>query len=177
VDVYAEACSLLEEADVRYLVIGVMGINLHSTRGAAIALTEDCDLLLPPEPEPHRRAAAALAGAGFLLEAGGEPLVGNDAVVLAGIVNARARVRATKDLSTVDLTLQAAGLDFDDLWPRHTRRRLDGTAVRVAPLQDIVRSKMLANRLKDRLFLATYADRLAELMREEGVEPPPDLLG
>jgi hypothetical protein len=49
--------------------------------------------------------------------------------------------------------------------------------VRVAPLQDIVRSKMLANRLKDRLFLATYADRLAELMREEGVEPPPDLLG
>jgi hypothetical protein len=47
--------------------------------------------------------------------------------------------------------------------------------VRVAPLVDIVRSKMLANRLKDRLFLATYADRLAELMRDAGLEPPPEL--
>jgi hypothetical protein len=176
-DVYAEACHLLDSAGVRYVVIGAMGVNLHSAPRAPVVLTEDLDLLLPADPAQLRRAVVSLSGAGFLLEARGEPLVGDDAVILAGIARARARVRATKDESAVDLALEAAGLLFEDVWARHVVRRIDGTQVRVAPLPDIVRSKMHANRLKDRLFLATYADRLAELMREAGVEPPPELLG
>ena len=174
-DVYAEACNLLEAADVRYLVIGGMGINLHSTGGGPILLTEDCDLLLPRKLDNLQRAVDALQRAGFGFQAGGEPLRPGDEVILRGILRAQACIRVTKDGSIIDLPLSATGLDFEVLWARHTRRRIDGSSVRVAPLADIVRSKMEANRPKDRLFLETYRDRVAEMLRNQRVEPPPEL--
>lgn len=174
-DVYAEACSLLDAAQVRYLVIGGMGANLHMTDRGVIVLTEDCDLLIPPELEGLQRAVHVLKGAGFELECGGEPLVDDDVVILQGVLRGRVRIRALKDGAPIDLPLQAAGLDFESCWKRHTRRRMDGALVRVAPLADIVRSKLQANRPKDRLFLETYRDRLAEMMRDAKADIPPDL--
>jgi hypothetical protein len=177
-DVYAEACGALEAGGARYLVIGGMGINLHRVGAGPLVTTEDIDLLLPPDAASHRRATDALRAAGFELFAGDEPFVvgeGDDTLV-RGVVRARARVRAVKDGVPVDLPLEAAGMEFEACWGRQVRRRLGSVEVRVASLRDIVTSKLVLNRDKDRVFLESFRDRLAQLIRDQGEEPPPGLV-
>ncbi len=176
VDVYAEACRRLDEAGARYLLIGGMGINLHLTEQGVIVLTEDCDLLLPAELENLDRAARALCAAGFALHAGGEPLVSPDRAVLAGILRQQATIRASKEGAPVDLPLRAEAIEFESAWERQVRRRLDGASVRLAPLVDIVRSKLALNRSKDRVFLEMLRDRLPEIFAQAGQSPPEGLL-
>jgi hypothetical protein len=178
-DVYAEACGELEAAGARYLVIGGMGINLHRVGSGPLLTTEDIDLLLPPDAGNRRRATEALRAAGFELSAGGEPFIvgadGDDSLV-RGVVRARACVRAVKDGVPVDLPLEAAGMEFEACWARQVRRTLGSVEVRVASLRDIVTSKLIANRDKDRVFLESFRDRLAQLIRQQGEEPPPGLV-
>jgi hypothetical protein len=88
-----------------------------------------------------------------------------DPVVLAGVVRARACVRATRARARIDLPLEIAGFSFRQLWRKRRRFRVGGTSVWVAPLRDILRSKELAGREKDRLFLALYRDALEQLLR------------
>jgi hypothetical protein len=178
-DVYTEACGTLEAATVRYLMIGGMGINLHRVGSGPLITTEDIDLLLPLDAANHRRATRALTAAGFGLSVGGEPYVVADAeddAVVRGVVRARACVRAVKDGVPVDLPLEAAGIEFEACWRRQVRRTLGSVEVRVASLRDIVTSKLIVNRDKDRVFLEAFRDRLAQLIREQGEEPPPGLV-
>jgi hypothetical protein len=164
VDPYARACRNLERAGVRYVIVGAFGANLYARDAGLIVRTMDCDLLLPADPQILGRAVGVLRKLGYSLDAGGEP-VNKDSDLLRGIVNARACVRARKKGSSIDLPLEIKGCRFNTLWRRHRRVDAGGVLLRVAPLRDILRSKKLTNRPKDRLFLATYQDALQQLLR------------
>ncbi|MBI3854496.1 MAG: hypothetical protein HY293_02265 [Planctomycetes bacterium] len=99
----------------------------------------------------------------YSLQAGGEP-VDQDPDLIRGIVRALGCVRAAKKNAHIDLPLEIAGCKFKSLWKRHRRVNVGGVNLRVAPLRDILRSKKLADRPKDRLFLATYQDALEQLL-------------
>lgn len=162
---YAEVCRRLRLARVPYVIVGVFGASLHAQRAGLVVTTADCDILLPADVKVLGRANRVLRGLGFELEAGVEPLPDDDPVVLAGVVRARACLRAFREKAQVDLPLQIAGYEFADLWPKRRRFRLQGVEVNVASLEHILRSKELAGRPKDRLFLATYKDALEQLLR------------
>lgn len=181
-DILLQACAALENGGVPYLVIGALGLNLHATSHGLAVTTEDADLLLPADGSSLASALAALTEAGFRLSAGGEPLKIASALeaqaqtqMVDDLLRHGATVRAEKDDILVDLVLHAAGLRFDDLWPRASTRLVDGMPIRVAPLVDIVRSKIQAGRLKDLVFFASWKEQLIEMMRREGVDPPPGL--
>jgi len=73
-------------------------------------------------------------------------------------------VRATDRAGIdVDLTLVMAGFDFDTVWQERRRFRVDSVEIPVARLDHIIRSKALADRPKDRLFLATHEEALRGL--------------
>ena len=64
-----------------------------------------------------------------------------------------------------------AGFDFDRVWSSRRTFLVDGVEIPVARLTDIVNSKAKAGREKDRLFLATHAEALRQLLRhEEGID-------
>jgi hypothetical protein len=167
VDPYIRVCRELEKARVRYVIVGAFGANLYARDAGCVITTQDCDLLLPPDAVALNRAIGVLRKLGFALEAGGEP-VDQDPDLIRGIVRALACVRAAKNNVRIDLPLQIAGCSFTSLWARHRRVKLGRFAVRVAPLRDILRSKKLADRPKDRLFLALWEDALKQLL-----EPTP----
>jgi hypothetical protein len=171
IDDVLATCRALDQAGVRYLVIGAFGIHLHALRGGVAIPTEDCELLLPREPAALSTARRVLDGLGFALEAAGEPLVEPDEVIVAGLLRASVVVRATRGDACFDLVIHAPELSLDELWARHRQFVVEGASIRVAPLEALVRSKLAAGRTKDLLFLERFRELIEDLQARERHRP------
>jgi len=164
--------TLLAELDarrVRFLVIGVWGVNCYAKDAGAIFRTLDRDLFLPCDAANLLRAWEACDAAGLEMTCAGEPLdEPRDAWLAGRIVERKALTRATlgTDL-VVDLTLVMAGFDFETVWPERRAFVSEGAPLPVARLSHILESKAAAGRDKDRLFLATHAEALRDLLSAE----------
>jgi len=156
----------LQEQNVRFVLIGVWGANLYAITAGAVFTTEDRDLFLPPDPDNLVRAWQAAEAADFTLWCGDEPLdVPRDRFLADAIIARRMLVRAGDEHSLlVDLTLVMAGFDFETVWNERRIFVVEGVEVPVARLSHIVQSKAAVGRDKDRLFLATHADALKQLL-------------
>ena len=127
--------------------------------------TQDRHLFLPPDADNLMRAWDACDEAGLALWAGDEPLdTPHDRLVADAVVARRALTRATRDELQVDLTLVMAGFEFEHVWNERRLFIVGGVEVPVARLAHIVESKAAAGREKDRLFLATHAEALRQLL-------------
>ena len=180
-DEWLLACRSLDAAGVRYLVLGAFGAELHFMRAATQILTHDMDILVPQDPDNLLRALTALRAAGFDLEAGGEGLLPDD-VIAAGIIRQAATVKALRGKESVDVMTWLRTIDFEDIWTRQVVFDVAGTPVRAAPLEAILRSKKLAYRMKDRMFLEQFKEVVEEALeidRKRRTLPPalkpPDL--
>jgi predicted nucleotidyltransferase len=169
VDGFLELIRALRERKVRFVVIGVAGTNYYAYAARVIFTTQDYDLFLPPDPDNLLNAWGGCESVDLSLWAESEPLdIPRDRWLADQIVTRRAVVRATDGRGLdVDLTLVMAGFDFETVW--HERRVfvVDGVDIPVARLRHIVESKAAAGRDKDRLFLATHAEALRDLLRRE----------
>ena len=155
----------LGRRSVRFVVIGVAGANYFASSGGAVFTTQDRDLFLPLDPDNLMRAWDACETAGLSLWSGDEPLdVPHDRVIADAVVARRALTRATKDDLQVDLTLVMGGFEFEHVWNERRLFVVEGVDIPVARLTHIVESKAAAGREKDRLFLATHAEALRQLM-------------
>lgn len=174
-DQWLLACRLLREAGVPFLIVGAFGAEVHLLHEANSIITRDLDLLLPCDAALLDRALTTLRQAGFELAAGGEPFVWDD-VILAGAIRARVTIRASRGLEGIDLMLAAIGMEFGELYPRKREYLFLGQPLPVAPLDAILRSKKLANRLKDRLFLEQFREVIEEAFERERKrdQRPPD---
>lgn len=159
-------CRVLGQAGVPFLVVGGFGAEVHLLHDANFILTHDMDLLLPRDRAALARAFTALQQSGFELFAGGEPLVWDD-VILDGVIRARATVRATRQRENIDLMLAAIGLEFNELYSQRREFVFLGQPLPVAPLEAILQSKKLANRLKDRLFLEQFREVVEEALERD----------
>ena len=151
------------------MLIGIWGTNAHACDGASVFTTNDFDLFLPPDPHNLLEAWHACDELGFALRADREPLDSPcDRLLAQRVVDRRALVRATAPGGlAVDLMLVMSAFDFDRVWSERRRFIMDGVEVPVARLSHIVRSKTAAGRDKDRLFLATHADTLRQMLRDD----------
>lgn len=156
-------------ASVRYVTIGVAGVNFWARSGHTIFTTRDFDVFLPPDPGNLSRAWQAAESRGLELFCGDEPLDHPRDLDLADrIVARRALVRATDHAGfDVDLSLVMAGFAFEPVSARCRTFEVEGVGIRVASLKDIVASKAAAGREKDRLFLASHAEALRGLIGDE----------
>jgi hypothetical protein len=159
-------CRVLGQAGVPFLVVGAFGAEVHLLHDANFILTRDMDLLLPCDRAALARAFTALQQSGFDLFAGGEPLVRDDAI-LEGVIRAKATVRATRQRENIDLMLGGIGLEFDELYLQRREFVFLGQPLPVAPLEAILRSKRLANRLKDGLFLEQFREVVEEALERD----------
>lgn len=150
---------------MRFLVIGVQGVNHYARSAGMLFTTQDHDLFLPPSPSNELRAWKVCRSLGFDLWCGPEPLGAPlDRFLAERIVERRALVRAEGEGLQIDLTLVMAGLEFAPVWRRRRVFKVEGVRVPVASLSDIVASKAAAGRPKDRLFLATHEEALRDLV-------------
>jgi hypothetical protein len=165
-DPYADVCRHLERAGVRYVIIGVFGINFYAQQVGEIITTGDCDILVPATLAALRKALQTLVKMGFALEAGGEPLTKLDSVLLKGILRARAVVRAERPDARIDVCTQIAGASFQETWDAHREFVVESVRLRVGSLQSLVNSKRAADRPKDRLFLELHKEMIDTVLRK-----------
>jgi hypothetical protein len=106
---------------------------------------------------------------GLELWSGGEPLGAPlDRWLAEQVVTRRALVRATDARGLdVDFSLVMAGFDFETVWAARRVFVVDDVEIPVARLRHIVESKARAGREKDRLFLASHAEALSDLLKGE----------
>jgi len=169
VEPFSQLAAALAAEGVQYLTIGVAGANLWARSGHTIFTTRDYDLFLPGDPDNLLRAWQACSACGLDLWSGEEPFdQPRDRFLAERIVDRRALVRAGDGRGfDVDLTLVMAGFAFEDVFGRRRVFLLEGVAVQVASLRDIVASKAAVGREKDRLFLATHAEALKSLIERD----------
>ena len=131
--------------------------------------TLDRDLFLPVDPDNLLKAWQVFETHGFGLFAGTEPLdVPRDAALARVVVERRALTRASDGAGTdVDLSLLMSGFAFEKIWPERRIFEVEGVAIPVARLSQIVESKASAGREKDRLFLATHREALEHLLSND----------
>lgn len=164
----ARAAATLAERHVRYVLIGVYGANLYAPAAQAVFATEDADLFLPPDPDNVLRAWQAGEAADFEIMAGLEPLdQPRDRQLAERVVAGAVLTRAAGREIDLDFTLTMSGYAFDPVWQERRLFVVDGVELPVARLQHIVRSKQLAGRPKDTLFLATHYDALQQLLKRD----------
>lgn len=168
-DRFAQLIEAFRANDVQFVVIGVSGANYWARHAGMQFSTKDRDLFLPPDPENELRAWSVCERSDLTLWCGDEPLgEPKDEFLANAVVERRMLVTAigTPDL-VVDLSLVMAGLEFDEVWANHREFEVEGIMIPVASLHDIIESKRIANREKDRLFLATHAEALRQFFGDE----------
>jgi hypothetical protein len=164
----------LAERRVRYLLIGVSGANMYAPSGQARFVTQDYDLLLPPDPANLVAAWSACEALDLALWLGDEPLDRpRDRWLAERIIERRVLTRVTgPDELLVDLTLVMKGFEFEAVWAERREFTIEGAPISTARLLHIIRSKEAAGRQKDQLFLATHKDALEQLLKPpKGLEP------
>jgi hypothetical protein len=160
---YHEVLRELTRAGVDYLVIGLSGINYFARDARQVLSTADYDVFLEPTPENVSRAWKAFQKGGFTVA-----VRKDDRMRALRRLTAAMRKRVVEKRQTlvavgpyhlmVESRLAVSGFTFEEMdrravWMRD--RELD-FRFRVGHLADLLESKRLANREKDRLFLARY---------------------
>jgi hypothetical protein len=144
-----ELFDLLVRHRVDYVLIGGLAATLHGSS----ALTNDADICPDPSPANLERLAAALREMKARVRSEAEP----DGVAFSADPEFLRRTRLvnlTTRFGDFDIAFQPAGSQgYEDLVRRAIDLEIDGTVVRVASLADIIRSKEVANRPKDRATL------------------------
>jgi len=140
---------LLNEAEVRYVVVGGIATVLHGY----VRLTVDVDLVIDLHKEEVERAVRALSGYGFKPRAPVDPMQFADA-------DQRTRWIEEKGMEvfsffhpghpalTVDLFARHP-IPFEDLWSRSVLMKLGGVEVRVCSIDDLIEMKRRSGRHKD----------------------------
>jgi predicted nucleotidyltransferase len=139
----------LNDAGVRYVVVGGLAVVLH---GHA-RLTVDVDLVVDLDEDQALRAIDALVGIGLRPRVPVNPRDFADPAVREGWIRDRGmEVFSMHDPSNpmraVDLFVDHP-IPFEELWSHSNEFELRDTTVRVASIPDLIHMKRLAGRSQD----------------------------
>ena len=147
--VYEPLFRALNDAGIRYIVVGGLAVVLH---GHA-RLTVDVDLVIDLDEEQAKRTIDALVKLGLQPRVPVNPTdFANRSVREAWIRDRGMQVFSMFDPSNpmrvVDLFVDHP-LPFEDLWARSAKFDLEDTTVRVASIPDLIHLKRQAGRPQD----------------------------
>lgn len=169
VNPYLSLIGKLRRKRVRFLLVGVFGIN-HYVPGPALAFsTLDCDILVEPDPKNILSALLVLEADGYCLASNGEPLDTPDLWLVKRIIRNKASVAAAKGKAAqIDILTGVAGFSFARLYAGRRLFKAGRTSVPVASLAHLIESKKICGRKKDLEFLRIYEAQLGRLENKRG---------
>ncbi len=132
---FKEFIQLLNEHDVRYLVVGGYAVALHGYP----RYTKDIDIWVWLAPENAERIIAALTDFGFgTLGLQPEDFTTPDQIVQLGYPPAR-----------IDLLTSLSGVDFEECYASHLEVEMEETVVKFIDLDNLRKNKRATGRLQD----------------------------
>lgn len=163
---YNEILKKFSKKGIKYLVIGVSGINYYAKEPGTMFSTLDCDVLVKPEGKNIFLALKILEKNGYQLEANGEPIVGVDIWLARKIIEHQAVIVSKKDNALrIDLVINGGRIPYSE-WEKGKKKFIvDGVKVNVGDLRHLIRAKENSDREKDRKFLQLYKIQLKEMLK------------
>ncbi len=132
---FKEFLKLLNEKNVRYLLIGGYAVGYHGFPRA----TNDMDIWIAIDPENARRVIEALREFGFDL-----PELIPDLFLQANKI-----VRMGNPPMRLEITTSISGVEFEGCYSSRVVDVLDGVKVSIIDLEHLKLNKRAAGRLKD----------------------------
>jgi len=132
---FKDFLNLLNENEVRYLLIGGYAVGFHGYPRA----TADMDVWISVDPSTAERMAKVMMGFGF--EEG--------AIPPEVFLNKKGLIRMGAPPLRLEVLMQIEGVDFDDCYERRIDSTVDGVDVKIISLMDLRLNKKAAGRLKD----------------------------
>lgn len=159
-DPYKKALEQLNKIGVRYVVVGMNGINYYAKNPAETFATLHYDIFLEPTITNVKKAIEALEPLHLTLGTAEGPF---NITNLRHIVRDQKTIIATTDEGImIELLLKISGYPFSEVNKDAATFLIENTPVRAGRLQKLLQSKRLANRPKDRQFLKRYRSLLEE---------------
>ena len=153
-DPYRAVIQRFNRRGVRYVVVGMAGINYYARHPAETFATLDYDIFIDPTLKNVEQAIRSLNGLGFTMGTADGPL---EARLVKDIVRSRRTLIATTPQGLmVKLLLAVSGFPFAELAKDAATVTVRGEPVRIGRLTKLLQSKQLAGRAKDRQFLRRY---------------------
>ena len=138
-DDFRDFLRLLNQHQVRYLVVGAYAVAAHGYPRN----TGDIDIWIERSPENARKMVAVLADFGFgSLNVSESDFLKPDFVIQLGYPPNR-----------IDLLTDVSGISFADCYEERLEKRLDGITVRFVGRECLRRAKLAAGRSQDRADL------------------------
>ena len=159
-DPYLAVIRAFIRVGVRYVVVGMAGINYYARRPSEAFATMDYDLLLQPTLGNVEKALGRLSRLGFAVGMARGAL--KPAELRAVVRERRTLVATTPEGVMVELLLAVSGFTFAELIRDAATVTVHGTPITVGRLTKLLQSKRAANRPKDRAFLRRYQALLEE---------------
>ena len=142
----------LGEAGARFLVVGGYAVGAHGAERA----TKDLDVFVGTDPDNAARVVAALAAFGAPLAAHG--------VTPADFSTPQSVYQLGVPPNRIDVLTSISGVSFAEAWERRTESTIDGIAIPVISLSDLIQNKRAAGRPAD----LADVDLLRRLGLDEG---------
>ncbi len=159
-DPYLDVIDHFNRKGVRYVVVGMAGINYYGKDARQIFGTMDYDIFVEPALKNVDKALNILKSLGFNLGTSEGTLNLTD---LKGVVGMRQTLMATTPYGwMVELLLEVSGFPFSELSRDAMTFTVEDIPIRVGKLAQLIQSKRMAHRPKDRQFLKRYQALLDE---------------
>lgn len=159
-DPYRDVIDQFNRYGVRYVVVGMSGINYYATQPSQTFATMDYDIFLEPTLKNLEKALRCLTRLGLTVGT-------SEGVLKEKGLKAIAREKTTLIATTpeglaVELLLAVSGYTFSELTHDAATFTVQKVPVKVGRLTKLLRSKQVAGRPKDRQFLQRYRSLLQE---------------
>ncbi len=129
--------SVLNEADVEYLVVGAYAMAAHGCPRS----TGDIDFWVRATSENAKRVRQALARFGApMSQVSIDDFSTPEIAFQIGVAPQR-----------IDILTSVSGVEFDDAWPKRLTADLDGVTAHVIGRDELIQNKLAAGRPKDLL--------------------------
>jgi predicted nucleotidyltransferase len=146
---YKDMLQSLVDENVRFLLVGAYALAAHGYPRA----TMDIDIWVMPDPENANAVMRALSRFGAsLINLSHADLEREGTVFQIGVAPRR-----------IDIITEATGLDFNEAFSRAKEVEIEGIAVRIPSITDLIRNKRATGRTKD----IADAEALEELLKTE----------
>lgn len=166
---FEKVFAALNDADVRYVVVGGVAVVLHGY----LRLTMDLDLMVDLDPEQAARAITALTDAGLRPRVPADPMGFADPETRRDWVENRNLVVFTLDdpddpLHPVDVFVTHP-IPFEDVWDRSALVDVGSTSVRIPSIDDLIALKRGTGRSKDEIDIDNL-ERIQSILAERNDE-------
>jgi hypothetical protein len=159
-DPYTELISKFNQKGVKYVVVGMSGINYYASKTQETFATQDFDIFVKPTIPNVKKAMESFKELNYDLSVKEGELKES---FLKKVVKQKHTISATDPYGVMfELILAVSGYRFDQMESGATVFIVENVPVKVAKLRKLLRSKKIAGRPKDRFFLKRYEIFLKE---------------